>query len=82
MATRLPLTVSTKVQQNTSVSRFVLDADKILGLVQYRNGLVAVTFEARNGNIIQTVVEESFDTIADAIELSDYENAAKLGLVQ
>ncbi|ADG60051.1 hypothetical protein Acj9p151 [Acinetobacter phage Acj9] len=82
MATRIALTVSRAVAQNTNVSRFVLDAAAIIGLVEYVNGLVAVTFKARNGNVIQTVVDESFETIADAIEQSDYEHAAQLGLVQ
>ncbi|AWY10282.1 hypothetical protein HYQ09_gp245 [Acinetobacter phage vB_AbaM_Konradin] len=82
MATRIALTVSRAVEQNTNVSRFVLDAAKIIGLLQYENGLVAVTFEARNGQVIQTIVDESFDTILDAIEQSDYEEAAQLGLVQ
>lgn len=82
MATRIALTVTDAVDQNTQVKRFVLDAANILGLVEYTNGLVAVTFEARNGSVIQSFVEESFETIADAIELSDYEHAAKLGLVQ
>ncbi|EQA7786714.1 hypothetical protein ACX818_001300 [Acinetobacter baumannii] len=82
MATRLPLTVSRAVEQNTNVSRFVLDAAKIIGLIEYSNGLVAVTFVARNGQVIQTFVEESFETISDAIEQSDYEEAVKAGLVQ
>ncbi|AZU98730.1 hypothetical protein vBAbaMPhT2_182 [Acinetobacter phage vB_AbaM_PhT2] len=82
MATRIALTVSRAVEQNTNVSRFVLDAAKIIGLVEYSNGLVGVTFEARNGSIIQTFVDESFETIADAIEQSDYEAAVQAGLVQ
>lgn len=82
MATRIALTVSRAVEQNTNVSRFVLDAEKIVGLVEFTNGLVQVTFVARNGNVIATVVDESFETIADAIEQADYEAAVKLGLVQ
>lgn len=82
MATRIALTVSRAIDQNTNVSRFVLDADKIIGLVEYTNGLVQVVFTARNGQTISTVVDESFETIADAIEQSDYEHAAQLGLVQ
>ncbi len=81
MATRLSLTVSKKVNQNTSVSRFVLDAGKIIGLAEYTNGLVSVSFIARNGQVVSTIVDESYDTITDAIELSDYENSVKLGLV-
>lgn len=82
MATRIALTVSRAIDQKTNVSRFVLDADKIIGLVEFTNGLVQVVFTARNGQTISTVVDESFETIADAIEQSDYEHAAQLGLVQ
>lgn len=82
MATRIALTVSRAIDQKTNVSRFVLDADKIIGLVEYANGLTQVVFTARNGQTISTVVDESFETIYDAIEQSDYEHAAQLGLVQ
>lgn len=82
MATRISLSVRKDVPQATNIARFALDAAKIRGLVQYENGVVAVTFEARNGDIIQTAVNEDFDTIMDAIEMVDYENAVKLGLVE
>lgn len=81
MATRISLTVSKAVEQATNVSRFVLDAASIKGLVEFDNGLVQVTFTARNGNTIATVVEESFDEILDAIECADYETAVQNGLV-
>lgn len=84
MATRLSLSVNKQVPQVpqvTNVSRFVLDAAKITGLVQFDNGLVLVTFTARNGQTVASYVNESFETISDAIELADYEHAVALGLV-
>lgn len=80
MATRISLTVSTAVDQRTNVSRFALDASSIVGLVEYTNGLVQVNFIARNGKLMTTIVDNDYDSLMDAIEQVDAEQATKLTL--
>ena len=78
MSVRIPLTISTKVAQNTDVAKFILNTKKVRGLVEFKNGLVQVAFQRSPDAPIEfVIVDESFEDISQAILDGDYEVLAK-----
>ena len=73
------MTVDQRFPQSTLVKRFVLETDKIVGLVEDSLG-VQVTFKVVENVAPQSVyVTESFDEIADNIIAGQYvENYANV----
>lgn len=78
MATRISIVVSADIPQNTNVARFALDAAKIKGVLQFVNGQTVVEFVDGRDRLQLVYTDTSFDTIMDAIEQVDAENAVKL----
>lgn len=76
---KLIMTVDQRFPQSTLVKRFVLETDKIVGLVEDSLG-VQVTFKVVENVAPQSVyVTESFDEIADNIIAGQYvENYANV----
>lgn len=69
---KLVITLDPRLNQGTDVKRFILDSDKIVGLVEDIVG-VKVAFVDLKGKVTQTYVAETFDDIADILVYSSYE---------
>ena len=75
---RIPLTVDKAIEQNTAVTRFMVDIKKIRGLVETEDGSVLVTIEVDGYPNQRVYVADDFEYIANAMMAGDEENAASV----
>lgn len=75
MAYRIPLTVDKAIDQNTAVTRFMVDVKKIRGLIETEDGSVLVTIEVDGYPLQRVYVEDSFEYVSEAMMAGDEEDA-------